>query len=86
MKRIILILLSCIILVGGGLIGNHYLNREPVPLSYPSFLEKVAQQQVGEVILSEDSNTFEAILKGADVKICHSSSEDREFYGISSNE
>lgn len=62
MKRSILIVLSCIILVGGGLIGFHYMNKSTIPLSYPSFLSAVAQNQVEEVILNEDGKTFEARL------------------------
>ena len=58
MKRILLILLSCLTLIGAGLIGYHYLNKETAELSYPSFLEAVEQNKVEGVILSDDGNTF----------------------------
>lgn len=63
MKRIILIILSCLILVGVGLIGYHYLNKETAELSYPSFLDAVEQKQVEEVVLTQDGNTFEVKLR-----------------------
>lgn len=66
MKKIILITLSCLILVGVGLIGNHYLNKDSLELSYPSFLEAVEQNQVDEVIFETEGNDFKAKLKGDD--------------------
>ncbi len=63
MKKYILILLSCILFLGGGMIGNHYLKKEKIELSYPSFLEAVEQKQVEEVVLEDNKNTFQAILK-----------------------
>ena len=69
MKRIGLIVLSCFLLLSAGLIGYHYMNIQTSELSYPSFLEAAQQKQVEEVILSEDGNTFEAILKeNSDIK------------------
>jgi cell division protease FtsH len=63
MKKILLILLSCLALLGIGLIGYQYLNKTNTDLTYPSFLEAINQNQVEEVILTETGNTFEAKLK-----------------------
>lgn len=63
MKRILLIVLSCLILLGAGLIGNHYLNRKTADMSYNAFISAVDQKQVAEVILKDGGNTFEAKLK-----------------------
>lgn len=63
MKRILLIVLSCLTLVSAGLIGNHYFNKTPKELSYLSFLDAVKQKNVEEVILPDSGNTFEAVLK-----------------------
>jgi cell division protease FtsH len=62
MKRIVLIILSCLTLLSAGLIGNLYLNKEAAELSYPSFLEAVEQKQVEEVVLNKDGDTFQAKL------------------------
>ncbi len=63
MKKLILILLSCLVLISSGLLGNYYLNIEQKELSYPSFLEAVDQKAIEKVILEENKNTFEVILK-----------------------
>ncbi len=65
MRRTVLIILSCLIIIAGGLIGYHYLNKETAELSYPSFLSAVEQGQVEEVILEEDGESFQAILKNS---------------------
>ncbi len=63
MKRILLIILSCLILIGGGLTGYYYMNKDTNELSYPSFLSAVDKNQVEEVILDEDGQTFAAKLR-----------------------
>lgn len=63
MKRILLIALAALLLLGVIFIGNKYFINEPVELTYRSFLEEVEQQQVQEVIFSQDGNTFEAVIK-----------------------
>lgn len=62
MKRILLIVLSCLLLVSGGITGYHYTREDKTELSYPSFLSAVAENQVTEVIFSENAKTFEAKL------------------------
>jgi cell division protease FtsH len=63
MKRILLIALSCLVLLAAGLTGYQYLNNKTAEMSYTSFLSAVANKQVGEVILKDGGNTFEAKLK-----------------------
>lgn len=63
MKRILLIVLSCLILIVSGLVAFHYLNKETAEMSYPVFLSSVEEKQVTEVILAENGNTFEVILR-----------------------
>ena len=63
MKKKLLIILSCLVLISIGLIGYLYLNKSDSELSYPSFLDAVNQQQVEEVILTEEGNNFQAKLK-----------------------
>lgn len=63
MKRIVLIILLCLSLIGAGLIGNHYFNKPEVPLTYPSFLSSVDQSKVEEVTFHEGNNNFTAKLK-----------------------
>src|SRR5690554_1510423 len=63
LKKYILIVLSCIILVVGGILGNIFLKKETKELSYPAFLEAVDQAQVDTVILQEGKNSFQAIIK-----------------------
>ncbi|HWT77063.1 MAG TPA: AAA family ATPase [Mobilitalea sp.] len=58
MKRILLIILSCLLLIGTGLIGYHYLHKETVEMSYPSFLSEVEQKQVTDVIFTQNGNSF----------------------------
>ena len=64
LKKYILIVLSCIILIIGGILGYTYLKKETIELSYPAFIEAVDQTQVDKVILQEGKNTFQAVLKG----------------------
>jgi cell division protease FtsH len=66
MKKIILIVLSCLILLSIGLTANHYLNKKEIELSYPSFLEAVEQKQVEEVVFQKDGNNFEVKLNNKD--------------------
>ncbi|NLK29166.1 MAG: ATP-dependent zinc metalloprotease FtsH [Clostridiales bacterium] len=63
MKKLLLIFLSCLILISGGLLLSSYLKIEQRELSYPSFLEAVDQKAVEKVLLEESKNTFEVILK-----------------------
>lgn len=63
MKRILLIVLSCLTLLSIGLTANHFLNKRNADLSYPSFLNAVNQNQVEEVILGDTDNSFKARLK-----------------------
>lgn len=64
MKRIVLILLSCLTLLSIGLFSFYYMNNKQSELSYPSFLEAVSNEQVTEVIINEtDPKFFQAILK-----------------------
>ncbi len=63
MKRILLIALAGIVLLGVIMIGSKYLITKPDDMTYRSFLEKVEQKQVQEVIFSQDGNSFEAVLK-----------------------
>lgn len=63
MKKIILIFLSCAVLIIGGLLGNAYLKKETVELSYPAFLEAIDERQVVKVVLQENKNTIQVTLK-----------------------
>ncbi|MDF2514395.1 MAG: ftsH3, partial [Herbinix sp.] len=63
MKRILLIALAGILLLGVIIIGNKYFIKEPIDMTYRSFIEEVEQEQVQEVIFSQDGNTFEAVFK-----------------------
>jgi len=62
MKKL-LIILSCIFLLSLVLLGNHYLNKSDAVMTYPGFLTAVGQNQVEKVILTENGNTFQTILK-----------------------
>lgn len=64
MKKYILIVLSCVILVVGGILGFFYLKNETLELSYPAFLEAVDESQIDKVILQEGKNTFQAVFIG----------------------
>ncbi len=64
MKKLILIIISCLALLSLGFLGNHYLNKADTKLSYPSFLEAVEDKQVAEVILITEGDTFQAKLTG----------------------
>jgi ATP-dependent metalloprotease FtsH len=63
MKRIILIVLFCLSLLGLGLLGKHFLNNTDTKLSYPSFLNAVEQKKVEEVTFHEADHTFTAKMK-----------------------
>lgn len=63
MKRILLVLISCLVLISAGLIGNQYYNKEKNELSYPDFLTALEQKQVEEVIFAQDKNSFQVWLK-----------------------
>ena len=63
MKRILLIALAGILLLGVIFIGNKYFITKPVDMTYRSFIDEVDQKQVQEVIFSQDGNTFEAVFK-----------------------
>ncbi|WFR55415.1 ATP-dependent metallopeptidase FtsH/Yme1/Tma family protein [Anaerocolumna sp. AGMB13025] len=65
MKKIYLLLLSCLILILAGAAGYQYLskNNKELKMSYPSFISAVDQNQVKSVEYSEKgSNTFKANL------------------------
>ncbi len=62
MKKKYLYILSFLILLSVSLIGNHFLNKSDLDMSYPSFLEAVNQHQVDKVVLTENGNTFKAQL------------------------
>jgi ATP-dependent metalloprotease FtsH len=67
MKKLLLIILSCLTLIGIGLISNHYMNNRSADLSYPSFLQAVNQEQVEEVIFQPTDNSFQAKLKNDNI-------------------
>lgn len=65
MKKIYLLLLSCLILILAGAAGYQYLskNNKELKMPYPSFISAVDQNQVKSVEYSEKgSNTFKANL------------------------
>lgn len=78
MKRVILIVLSCLTLLGIGLIGNHFfnivkwqgnslvINSGKKEMSYPSFLNAVNQGQVEKVIFNATGDNFKAKLDNND--------------------
>lgn len=63
MKRIHLIILSFLILLIVGLVGNYYLNKPDPEMSYPSFINAVEENKVDTVTFGNNSNTFKAELK-----------------------
>lgn len=63
MKKISLILLSCFIFTALLFLGDHYLKKSQLPLTYPEFLSAVEGNQVKDVILSETGNTFQVKLR-----------------------
>ncbi|HEX3023019.1 MAG TPA: ATP-dependent metallopeptidase FtsH/Yme1/Tma family protein, partial [Lachnospiraceae bacterium] len=65
MKKVLLIILSVLILVGIGVAGNQYMNRTNQKMTYPSFLEAVEKNQIDTVKYSDTSNTFKASLHSA---------------------
>jgi len=62
MKKVYLILLSCLILISAFVAGYLFLNKANLEMSYPSFLEAVNEGQMETVTLTENSNTFKARL------------------------
>ncbi len=62
MKKVHLIILSVLILISIGILGNQYLNKTTPKMTYPSFLEAVSENKVDSVKFSADSNTFKASL------------------------
>ncbi|ROR28332.1 cell division protease FtsH [Mobilisporobacter senegalensis] len=63
MKRIHLIILSFLILLIVGLVGNYYLNKPDPEMSYPSFINAVEENKVDTVTFGNNSDTFKAELK-----------------------
>lgn len=63
MKRIHLIILSFLILLSVGLVGNYYINKPNPQMSYPSFLEAVEQNKVGSVTFPDNNKTIKVELK-----------------------
>lgn len=63
MKKYVVILLCCTVLVACGLLGNSYLKKDTENLTYTAFLEAIAHGEVEKVIMQEDKNTFQAVLK-----------------------
>lgn len=59
MKNKYMYILAVLILLSIGLIGYHILNKDDLLMTYPSFLEAVAQGEVDKVILQENSNSFQ---------------------------
>ncbi len=62
MKKIYLVLLPCILIIGALLLGSQYSKKNTGSMSYPDFLSFLEQKQVTEVILGPDENTFQAKL------------------------
>lgn len=63
MKKLSLILLFILTILSFLLLGDHFLQKSQINLTYPEFLSAVEQKQVTEVILSEAGNTFRAKLQ-----------------------
>lgn len=63
MKKILRIILSILVIAIIGIIVFLRQNQVTETMSYPSFLEAVAQDQIDTVKLSQNSNTFQASLK-----------------------
>ncbi len=63
MKKIILVLSVCAVLIAAGFAGNYYLNHTKSDMTYPAFLQAIDQDQVETVILKENAGSFQATLK-----------------------
>lgn len=63
MKRIHLIILSFLMLLSVGLVGNYYINKPNPQMSYPSFLEAVEQNKVDSVTFPDNNKTIKVELK-----------------------
>jgi len=61
-KKHIIALISLLLIIVTILFGNYYQNNNNSKMSYPDFISAAKQKQVKEVTLSENSNTFQAIL------------------------
>ena len=62
MKRIHLIILSFLILLSVGLVGNYYINKPNSQMSYPSFLDAVEQNKVDSVTFLDNNKTIKVEL------------------------
>lgn len=60
MKKKYMYILAVLLLLSIGLIGYHILSKDDLVMTYPSFLEAVAQGNVDKVILQNNSNSFQA--------------------------
>lgn len=63
MKRSHLIILSILLLLSVGLVGNYYINKPNLQMSYPSFLDAIEKNKVDTVTFTDDSNTFKVVLE-----------------------
>ncbi len=63
MKKIILILSVCTVLIATGFVGYNYLNQTKSEMTYPEFLQAIDQNQVDTVTLKENADSFQATLK-----------------------
>jgi len=78
-KSLFLIVSISLLLALGGLFGYKYFYRAKKDLSYRDFIQAVEQDQVQEVILEENGNSFTAILKndsGQKYSVPHPKTED----------
>lgn len=69
MKRRLIIILSFLLLLAVGMTGLYYYKKPANEMSYPAFLEAVNGRQVDQVILTEDANRFELLLKSEPKKV-----------------
>ncbi len=63
MKKIILVLSVCAVLIAAGFVGYYYLNNTKSEMTYPAFLQAIDQNQVASVTLKENAGSFQATLK-----------------------
>ncbi len=82
MKRIILIILSCLTILSIVLIGNQVLNHKESEMSYPLFLQAVDNGQVEEATLYESENYFKIKLNDDSIlyKVPNPKTEDFTEY------
>lgn len=62
MKKKLLILMIGMVLIAAGLIGNHYINKKILTLSYPAFLQAIDAKEVSQVILTDGADTIQVKL------------------------